>query len=661
MSASAGKADASATPKLYNEADIAALVRSLDRVEDHHIFAVDVLETYPYLAESYTKVCPRRCDLATAALKALEGAYSYDLRLEALKADISLMASNCVAYNGPTSEYAETAAKFERHALEQIDAFILEHNGGCRVSRLRLPRASASQEHVSANGTAPKKGSAGTSAVSKTAAAALPSTREMAQLVDSLNRREDGGAFSVDVAEAYPDLRESYRKICPDPMNLILMHQRAKEGYYTSDSSTVYGDTVAASLPRLREDIELLVRNCVTFNAKVESWVTLARSFQAFAHRRVDDFILRHVTSLRGTTMGADVYESKGGTSPSAPARIASGSASGEEVGRAGQASPTAAADTVTATSGNLGSSAVAASSRKRERVDEGASASGGRLRPPVPVSRVQVVAETTPQVCPTPLQPSLTIPPLLRRRLTMDHVRHTRLPLRRVGVAVSRNELYPPLISPADVRAPSDSSAAAGGVESTTASTEMVNIDVSSSASHVLKLLRESVVKFFAAQRSGTDFADTFAYSAREEQLYLSVLAVVAETYQRTAAHLLLYETESAELQEWAALRALDRCRDTSQRDTMSADAGDTLAGDLHYLYLVRFLVQWPQLASLCCTTATSLPAPASAATSRGASGAAQSSLRISREQLKIVAQVTHITQEFLQFVEAMEVQQRQ
>ncbi|CAG9569742.1 conserved hypothetical protein [Leishmania major strain Friedlin] len=648
----------SATPKLYNEADVAALVRSLDRAEDHHIFAVDVLETYPYLAESYTKVCPRRCDLATAAQKALEGAYSYDLRLEGLKADIALMASNCVAYNGPTSAYAETAAKFERYALEQIDAFVLQHNGGCRVSRLRLPRASASQEHASADGTAPKKGSTGTSAAYKTAAAALPSTREMVQLVDSLNRREDGGAFSVDVAEAYPDLRDSYRKICPRPMNLILMHQRAKEGYYTSGSATVYGDTVAASLTRLREDIELLVRNCITFNVKVQSWVTLARSFQAFAHRRVDDFVLRRATFLRGTAMGADVYESKGNASASAPSATASGTAGGDDADRSGQASPTAAADTVTATSGGIGGSAVAAGSRKRERADERVTASGGRLRAPVPVSRVQVVAEATPQVCPTPLQPSLTIPPLLRRRLTLDHVRHTRLPLRRVGVSVSRDELYPPAVSPADVKASSDSSAAAGGAEAATASTAMVNIDASCSASHVLKLLRESVVKFFAAQRSGTDFVDTFAYSAREEQLYLSVLAVVAEKYQCTAAHLLLYETESAELQEWAALRALDSCRDAGRMAPASADAGDTIAGDLHYLYFVRFLVQWPQLASLCCTTATPSSVPASAAAARGA---AQGSLRISREQLKVVAQVTHITQEFLQFVEAIEERQRQ
>ncbi|KAI5690761.1 Bromodomain [Leishmania braziliensis] len=650
-----------ATPKFYNEEDVAALVRSLDRAEDHHIFAVDVLKTYPYLAESYTKVCPRRCDLATAAQKALEGAYSHDVRLEGLKADIALMASNCVAYNGPTSEYAETAAKFERYALGQIDHFIVEHNGGRRVSRLRLPSASSSQAHASPEDTVPQKRSTGMSAASTTPAPAVPSTREMVQLVGLLNRREDGGAFSVDVAEAYPDLRESYRKTCPHPMNLSLMHQRAKEGYYTTGSATVYGDTVAASFTRLREDIELLVRNCVTFNAKVESWVTLARSFQVFAHRRVDDFVLRHAPSLRGTTMGAEVCKSEGTVSTSAPSPEASGVAGGNDVSRVRQTNPAAAADTVTTTSGSIGGNVAAAGSRKREHADERVIASDGQPRPPIPVPRVQVVAEATPHVCPTPLQPSLAIPPLLRRRLTLDHVRHTRLPLRRVGVSVSRDELYPPAISLTDVEASHNPSGAAGGAEAATASASLVNIDASCSAGHVLQLLRESVVKFFAAQRSGTDFIDAFAYSVREEQLYLSVLAVVAEKYQSTAAHLLLYETESAELQEWIALRALDCCRDPNWTSPSIVGPGGSIADDLHYLYFVRFLVQWPQLASLCCTTVAPSSAPVGAAARRGTSGAAPGSLRISRDQLKVVAQVTHITQEFLQFVEAMEERQRQ
>ncbi|KAG5511104.1 hypothetical protein GH5_07311 [Leishmania sp. Ghana 2012 LV757] len=661
MSGGSSKANASGTPKFYNEEDVAALVRSLNRAEDQHIFAVDVLETYPYLAESYTKVCPRRCDLATATQKALEGDYSHDMRLEGLKADIALMASNCVAYNGPTSAYAETAAKFERYALGQIDAFVLEHNGGRRASRLRLPSASAPQERSPPDVTSLKKGGGDTSTASKSPAPAVPNTREMVQLVDSLNRREDGGAFSVDVAEAYPDLRESYRKMCPNPMNLILMHQRAKEGYYTSDSAPVYGGTVAASLSRLREDIELLVRNCITFNAKVESWVTLALSFQAFAHRRVDDFVLRHATFLRGTTMGADAYQSKGTAATSAAPAAASSAAGENDISRAGQTSAATAADKVTSANDGIDGSLVTAGSRKRERADERVTPSGDRLRTPIPVPQVEVVAEATPQVCPTLLQPSLAIPPLLRRRLTLDHVRHARLPLRRVGASVLRDELYPPAVSSADAKTSSDPSAATGGAEAATASTAMVQIDTSCSAGHVLKLLRESVIKFFAAQRSGTDFADAFAYSAREEQLYLSVLAVVAEVYRSTAAHLLLYENESAELHEWSALRALDRCRDANRTASSLVATGDSIANDLHYLYFVRFLVQWPQLASLCCTTVTPSSAPASAAGRRGASGTAPSSLRISRDQLKLVAQVTHITQEFLQFVETMEEQQRQ
>ncbi|KAG5485558.1 hypothetical protein LSCM1_07647 [Leishmania martiniquensis] len=660
MSAGAAKANASGTPKFYNEEEVAALVRSLDRAEDHHIFAVDVLQTYPYLAESYTKVCPQRCDLATATQKALEGDYSYDVRLEGLRADIALMASNCVTYNGPTSAYAETATKFERYALDQIDAFVVAHNGGRRASRLRLPSWSAPQERSPSDAAASKKGGGGASAASKAPAAAVPSAREMVQLVDSLNRREDGGAFSVDVAEAYPDLRDSYQQMCPNPMHLILMCQRAKEGYYTTGSTPVYGDTVATSFLRLRDDIELLVRNCITFNAKVESWVTLALSFQAFAHRRVDDFVLRHAAFLRGTTMGADVYQSKGAASASASSATSSNVADSNGINRARHTEATAAAEKATAVSDSVDGSLVTAGSRKRERADERVTASGGRLRAPAPAPSVQVVAETTPQVCPTPLQPSLAIPPLLRRRLTLDHVRHARLPLRRVGASVSRDELYPPAVSSGDAQASPDPSAAAGGVEAAAASTA-VYIDASCSAGHVLKLLRESVVQFFASQRSGSDFADAFAYSAREEQLYLSVLAVVAEVYRSTAAHLLLYENESAELHEWSALRALDRCRGPNGTASSPAAVCGSIADDLHYLYLVRFLVQWPQLAALCCTTATPSSAPDSAAGRRGASVTAPGSLRISRDQLKLVAQVTHITQEFLRFVETIEEKQRQ
>lgn len=597
--AAAAAAASAAAPKLYSEEDVAALVRSLDRAEDHHIFAVDVLVTYPYLAESYTKVCPRRCDLATAAQKALDGAYSHDVRLEGLRADIALMASNCVAYNGPTSAYAETATRFERHALEQLDAFVVAHNGGRRVSRLRLPTAAAAS--VTSEAAPTKKRAAPAVAASP----AVPTTREVAALVDSLDRREDGGAFSVDVAEAYPDLRDSYRKACPNPMNLRLMHQRAKEGFYTADAATVFGDSVAASLPRLREDIELLVRNCVTFNAKVETWVALARSFRAFAHRRVDDFVLRHAAALRGTRSGAEAYESADtatvveGTTAEAPAP------------------PAPAASSSAAASAAAASAPAAVPARKRERQE-------GHASGPV----VHVVPEVAPQVCPTPLQPGLAVPPLLRRRLALDHVRHARLPLRRVGVALPYDCVFPP--------ATGESGRGAAAV----------TLDTATSAGHVLQLLRESVVKFFAAQRSGTDFTDAFAYSMREEQLYLGVLDVAAAKYRETAPHLVLYETEAAELQEWMALRALSRGAQTPA--PIAAGSSEAVAEELHYLYLVRFLVHWPQLAALCCTTATA----ATADQRRAAPG----SLRISRDQLKAVAQVARITQEFLLVIEAVE-----
>ncbi|KPA77689.1 hypothetical protein ABB37_07022 [Leptomonas pyrrhocoris] len=679
--------------KFYGEEETAALIRALDRDEDHHIFAEDVVKTYPYLAESYTKVCPRRCDLATAAQKALEGAYSYDVKLTDLRADIALMVSNCVAYNGPTSAYAETAAKFERFALDQIDLFIVEHNGGRRLSRLRLPAATAPLQPPPTPGAPTKKTSASdkreASSTEKTAAAAasatvtafvVPTTREVVQLVDSLNRREDGGAFSVDVAEAYPDLRASYQKMCPHPMNLLLMHQRAKEGFYTASSSSaapLFGTSVAASFTRLREDVELLVRNCITFNAKVDSWVTLARGFHAFAHRRIDDFVLRHAASLRGTQTGAQVYLSatSGPDPATTPAAAVAASTSAAEV---------AAAAVPISTAARTSSSGGRHEARKRERAEERlsnnshsistttAAASTSLATAPSPV---KVVGEVVPQVCPTPLQPGLVIPPRLRRRLALEHLHHAQLPLRRVGVSVPLAALYPALPkseTKPDETDQADAPSAEVGEEhkepseedttlpaSSSSSARCVSIDTSCSAAHVVQMLERSIDDFFSEQRRRPDFADTFAFSQREERLYRDVLRVIAELFEHTAPHLLLYERESAELAEWTALRALQ-----SADVDVAGRAAPRLADHLHYLYLVRFLVQWPQLACLCCTSSTA-PARSGSAVANGAgtrsSGAAtttaaQGSLRISRDQLKAMAQVALITQEFLNFIEKVE-----
>ena len=650
---------AGSSHKYYNEEEVAALIRMLDREEDYHIFAEDVLKTYPYLAESYTKVCPRRCDLGTAAQKALDGAYSYDVKMTDLKADIALMVSNCVAYNGPTSAYAETAAKFERFALDQLDLFIVEHNGGRRLSRLRLPAATKqqqgqpSQSHaqpttasasskkastadkksgatapgVAEKATTANNSSGSGSSSSATAAVvsatsptfAVPTIREVVQLVDSLNRREDGGAFAVDVAEAYPDLRESYQKMCPHSMDLRRMHQRAKEGYYTSTGSAtaaappLFGVTVATSLTRLRDDVELLVHNCVTFNANVESWVTLARGFRAFAHHRIDDFVLRHAASLRGTRTGAEAFTSANDQVTSSGADV-----------HATAAPPT--------TSTNSNSSSMKRNVQKRERPE--GKESGSSSAP----AMVKVVGEVVPQVCPTALQPSLVIPTRLRRRLALEHLHHATLPLRRVGMTVLATALYPTLPVAANEKAGKDVTQ-----PSPSAASALVTIDAACTAGHVLTQLLASIQHFFSEQRGRPDFADAFAFSQREEQLYLSVLQVIAEQFESTAPHLLLYEQESAELAEWMALRALHNA------PTMSAPL--RLADQLHYLYLVRFLVQWPQLACLCCTSTTPV------ARGGAGDGATQGgSLRISRDQLKAMAQVALITQEFLNYVEKFE-----
>lgn len=599
--------------KCYGEEDVAAFIRSLDRDEDHHIFAEDVVKTYPYLAQSYAKVCPRRCDLATAAQKALEGAYSYDVKMAELRADVALMVSNCIAFNGPTSAYAEAAARFERFAVDSIDRFVAEHNGGRRASRLRLQPVggtsaslpSSSQPELSSAASGKRGSVANGTASAGTPTFVVPQIREVVQLVDGLNRREDGNAFAVDVAAAYPDLRASYEKMCPTPMNLRMMHQRAKEGVYTSSTATqpLFGATVAASFTVLRADVELLVRNCITFNAKVDSWVTLAHSFQAFAHHRIDDFVLRHAAALRGTQTGVQLYatgrEGDGAGAPAAAVAVSEGEA------------------------------APSPSRRKRERNDPQAGRGSGAAVP-----TVSVVADVVPQVAPTPLQPLLVIPPRLRRRLAFEHLRHTALPLRRVGVEVPHAELYP--ASPTAASSASPTGAAA---------TVAANV----TAGHVLRLLRQSIADVFAERRRRPDFADAFAFSQREEHVYQAVLRVVSEEFEHTAAHILLYERESAELAEWTALCGL--------QGAAATEAPPRLSDALHYLYLVRFLVQWPQLACLCCTSAT--PAVRGGATASG--GAAQAALRISHDQLRAMAQVTLITQEFLNFVEKVDEQQQQ
>nr|6NEY_A Chain A, Uncharacterized protein [Trypanosoma cruzi] len=124
--------------KFYPEEELVALVRSLDRPQDEGLFSMDVLVVYPHLEQEYTRVCPKRCDLATAAEKAANEAYSYDVNLTALREDIKLMVNNCYRFNGTKGPLANIAERFEAFAKEQIDAYVTKKAGGRRLSSLRL-------------------------------------------------------------------------------------------------------------------------------------------------------------------------------------------------------------------------------------------------------------------------------------------------------------------------------------------------------------------------------------------------------------------------------------------------------------------------------------------------------------------------------------------
>lgn len=630
--------------KYFSEEELASLIRSLDREEDQHIFATDVLQTYPYLTESYTKVCPVRIDLATAATRALEGSYVYDAKLSSLKDDVALMVSNCIAFNGATSAYADTARRFEEFANGRIDAFLLEKSGGRRPSLLRLSSTAATTSGKE-SGTASRSGSA-----------VAIANKDVAVLVQSLDRREDGGAFTVDVTEAYPDLRESYVKLCPHPMNLAMMRKRAMDGYYTAAvaGSPVVGSSVALSMQRIREDVELMVHNCITFNATVSSWVALAHSFQKFAHRKIDDFVLRHSPHLRGTTMGAAAYvqvEREG--SSAAPQRPAPPSTT-----------PVAKQNIASVASGGSGGSSSSSPERRRTRLE------GGRGDAVKSNDRgVTVVTEVVPQVSPTPLQPPVKIPSHLRRRVVLHHLSQSSLCLAMVGAKVELATLYPPVLSEGSSTTGAGAEAEVNGVEPSEPAASvpptcngasaspplvsqptsvMTTIPAECSAAAVLKAFRRSVHQFFDKQRRRIDFQDAFTYSVREERTYTAALDTIESQFNAVLQHVLLYEAEAADLLSWAALQSVEAAVSTTggppQKDSWMPPGGWLVV--LHYQYLVRFLVHFPQLACLCSATV----APKQTPEQGGA-------LRVSRDSLKVMAKVAAITEELLQYIEDFEI----
>ncbi|EPY41375.1 hypothetical protein AGDE_02549 [Angomonas deanei] len=579
------------SPSLYPEEELVTLVRSLDRESDHHLFSEDVIQTYPQFKEAYLAMCPERSDLATAAEKAAAGAYSSDITLETLKRDIKLMVDNCIRFNGEGTPYAATARQFEKFAFKKVDDYISKKAGGKRASTMRL--------HASRQDTPGEGSSSGTTGRAGRHAPKEFTMKEAVELVKGLVRREDNGAFETDVAEAYPSLRESYQALCPTPMNLNMMKQRVIEGYYTQPP--LFGKTIASSLVALRDDIELIVHNCIRFNSKVETWVQLALSFQRFAHHRVDEYVVRHAPQLRGTTTGASHYVAVAAPKDITPLPTPTTSE--------------ATAATTPSLTPSVAAPAVGAKKRARETV--------------------QVVADTVVSVSPTPLQPTLEVPPVLRRRVVRDHLQRDSLPVRLLGGEVTRGQLLP---AEGSETKPEEGEADDKKKAQAHASEELVHITAELTVESLLHAFEESVKRFFHAQRTRQDFNDPFQFSVKEEETYLRILKVMREQFNILFPQILLYPVELADIGEWTARRAMKRIKKDDKTESQSSD--DTRWSEtVHICYFVRFLLHFPQLAALAC---------ASKNTSQGRQAV---SLTISKNVLEVVQQVTRVAQELLNF----------
>ncbi|CCW66720.1 unnamed protein product [Phytomonas sp. Hart1] len=696
--------------KYYPDEELAALIRSLNRDEDHHIFAQDVLLTYPYLAESYTKVCPQRCDLATAVSKALNGDYGYSPNLLELRSDLQLMVNNCVRFNGSESPLAETAESFESFFNKKLEEYVQSKTCGRRISSLRLQQQrQQSQKQLST--------------LQETLLSNHQSfiNRDVVILVNSLVRREDAGAFVVDVAATYPELRQSYNATCPNPMNLRIVKERAQAGYYirpavtaTNEHSqdisnavlagTCCGPTVADSLAALREDIELIVNNCIRFNEKIESWVSLARCFQRFAHRRIDDFVLRHEPGLRGTPTGAERYcpsddHVAGNKNPpskdieSSDAVTGSSSLSIEEH-QAQHALP--AKENTLHSGGSRGQHTAEGDTdmdpvamAPRGLVDNKTKTLKWAEILPQPLL-VNTCEGVRPDIKLSPLQPSLHLTDRLRKRIAVDYLLRERIGLRLVGKSVwvpfprDAPNSCEKVIEGSIQRNGSDATITSTGKdERRSGSVENLLIEEHMSAQAVLDAFVKSVNDFYHRQRSRSDFENVFQYSVEDEAVYTRVLDIVGREFNRLLPFAFLYEMEAAELHAWSAERAVDTIlgplRESKRQRVETSGSGDDAepsrhgntaceeenksdnpeavevgyggwnpSAHVHYSYLVRFLVHFPQMASLCCANRCDV--------AKGAVTTTPTTLRIQKCLLDVIKQVTKVVEELLVFIDEYE-----
>ncbi|RNF10899.1 hypothetical protein TraAM80_01283 [Trypanosoma rangeli] len=682
--------------KFYPADEIVALVRSLDRPQDEGLFSKDVLLVYPHLAEEYTRVCPRRCDLATAAEKAASDVYSYDVKLTALRDDVELMVNNCHRFNGTEGALADIANRFEAFAKEQIDAYVAKKTGGRRVSSFRLSTATAAGETTrgkrqreesknTSGDSSPQQSqqSRGSKRSHPTPAGGGSSpvtSAEVVKLVESLNRREDKGAFAVDVATAYPELKQSYEEVCPVKMNLALARERAASGYYLgmpqcaanpeqppspqfkrrqlsaaeASTSSVFGSTVAQSMTLLRNDVELMVSNCLRFNANAQAWVKLAKSFHSFAHKKIDEFVLRHAPALKGTKSGVDAYVNEADQqslqrpqqllSPLSQSQQLCYSSSQDDERKTEGTRPTAAAAVVASTAMHAKKEAVAAV-----------------VSPPPRASAVTVVKYTTPMVVPTALQPVFATPDALRRRLVSDHLHRGTLRARLIRSSALAGE-------GGDTGGNKDDNGNNNAEEEegagefdrkkeTQHTSAQQTFGPALSCRAVLRAFAASVEDFYQSQRERQDFVTPFEYPRQEEQLYTDCIALIEQQFEHLFLHTLVYDQEKADCYEWSAAKAVWRLVKDNAAAPLASAAPDAPSpggvscwlDDVHLCYLVRFLQHFPQLMGLACATPTHSAVATAAATT---TTSAKPTLHITEVAKGVIEKLARITEELLAFI---------
>jgi hypothetical protein len=79
---------------------VAAVVAKMSEYDHDNVFSVPVVEAYPEIAASYTKIIKRPMDLRTIGEESI---HTYE-SIAKLQDDLMLMFRNCCTYNGPDSE-----------------------------------------------------------------------------------------------------------------------------------------------------------------------------------------------------------------------------------------------------------------------------------------------------------------------------------------------------------------------------------------------------------------------------------------------------------------------------------------------------------------------------------------------------------------------------